>query len=95
MKLIDLENKRKEKKDKKRKEVKDNKAPESHCVTKGHDGKSYFNFSVTYAYKNKNYSFEIWATSKADAEKRIHAIKHHPVECNQVLDSGVWNGVMF
>ncbi len=87
MKLIDLENKRKEKKAKKRKEAKDKSAPANHCVTKGQDDKNYYKFSVTYAYNKKNWSFEIWATSQKDAEKRLHAIKSYPVDITQQLDN--------
>ena len=84
MEIIDLEKKRKERRDKKRIDKKD-KDIGFRCKIKGSDG-TYYKFSVTYQYKGKNWSFDIWAKTKREAKLRVFSIKQFPVNIEQILD---------
>lgn len=77
MKLIDLEEGKKAAKADKRKKAKAKNAPE--ISLKMSDG-DYFKFSVTYQFKGKNWSFDLWAKSQKEADNRLHHIKHFPCD---------------
>lgn len=83
MKLIDLESGKKSLKDEKKKRKKAANMPDAHLITTGSDGKPYYLFTVRYAYKGKNWTFEMWATSLKDAHKRLACIQNFPIEVNQ------------
>ncbi len=84
MKLIDIEDAKQKKKAEKRKAKKALNAPDNNLITISPDGKKYFLFSVRYVYKQKNFTFELWATSKKDAVNRICSIQRFPVEVSQI-----------
>ena len=84
MEIIDLEKKRKEHRSKKRAANKDKNVGWK-CKTQGSDG-TYYKFSVTYQFKGKNWSFDIWAKNKREAEMRVFSVKQFPVNVEQILD---------
>ena len=85
MKLIDIGKERDKAKADKRKKKKAANGPDSDCMTKGPDGTTYYKFHITYAYKGKNWTFDLWATSEKDAHKRVWAMKKFPVDIAQTL----------
>lgn len=81
MKLIDLDTEKKKIKAEKRKKAKAKNEPE--IKYRDSDG-TYYKFSVTYQFKRKNWTFEIWAKSQKEAEARVQNIKMFPCDINQV-----------
>lgn len=69
--------------DNKDKKERKEREPESSCLMHCDDG-TYYKFSIDYAFQNKTWSFEMWAKSEEEANKRLHAIQHLPVEVKQI-----------
>ena len=90
--LVDISKAKKERDKKKRDERRKKNQPSDVCRSKGRDGDDFFLFSVTYAYKGKNFSFDLWAKNKRDAENRVEHIKRFPVQIEQPLDILPYNG---
>lgn len=85
MKVIDITKGKEAIKERKKARRKEETKPAKSCRYNGGDGE-YFKFSVDYGFKNKRWSFELWAKSRKEAELRVHAIKQMPVEIIQILD---------
>lgn len=81
MKLVDIGEAKKALKDDKRKKAKAKNAPE--IKMRGSDG-DYFKFSVSYAFKGKTWSFDLWAKSQKDALNRLQHIKQFPCDVNLI-----------
>jgi len=82
MRIIDINEGKKKVKADKRKKTKEKNAPEIYLDMP--DGK-YFKFSVSYPFKNRVWSFEIWAKTKKEAELRVFNIKKYPCDINQII----------
>jgi len=93
MKIVDITDIKKEKKRKAREDKKKSNAPDTNCIISTPGEKPLYLFSVRYPYKNHNFTFEFYAESMRDAEKRLYAIKTFPTEIVQIM--GVHNCTIY
>lgn len=84
MDIIDLDEMRREAKKSTRDKRKKSNGPESDMVMNV-GGEKYYKFSVRYYFKGKNWTFELWAKNRREAEHRVHNIGHFPTEVCQIL----------
>lgn len=82
MKLIDIKEGKKQVKAEKRKKAKQANAPEIYIDMP--DGR-YFKFAVHYQFKGKMWSFDIWAKTSKEAERRLFNIKKYPCDIAMVM----------
>jgi hypothetical protein len=49
-------------------------------------GQAFYKFDVEYRHEGHTYTFEIWATDHADAERRLRSIKGNAEVAGQIVE---------
>lgn len=64
-------------------------APAPDCVYVDEEGTKWFRFFVDYSFEGKGYTFDLWAKSLQDADKRLDEIAKSGFVSGRILDRNI------